>query len=224
MIWPMRLRGLLPIIALAAASVSCGEEPSVGVTGSPDPPDVARIRCGADGTTEVETPIVQAQANGVHIDVQVPANAELAFIVKESGGRNAEDGPFVFAVAPGEMNVACLDYEQDPGDDSIYRTVKIVDDEGVYVDGTMSCQAEGVGSSEPGGPMGSDPVQTARSILTGLRPDDDLAVVGYVERTSEASVAVLRDGMVVAVLDLEPVNGGWGWIGFSACPGSGVSY
>jgi hypothetical protein len=226
MIDPVRFPRLLPVIALLAVGVSCGQTTPADESGSSDHPDVAQVRCSRDGSTEIGTPIVQAQANGVHIDVLVPANADLALIVKEWGGRNAEDGPFVFAVPPGRMRVACLDpYRQDPGDDSLYRSIEVVDDEGVYVDATMSCEnREGVGASEPSESLGTEPVQAASSFLMGLQPDDELVRVGYVERSSEARVAVRRDGEIVAVLTLEPAKSGWGWIGFESCPEAGISY
>jgi hypothetical protein len=225
MIEPMRFPRLLPLVALLAVSVSCRQGTIADEPRSSDHPDVAEVRCGRDGSTEIRTPIVQAQADGVHINVLVPPHANLAFIVKESGGRNAEDGPFVFAVPPGEMNVACLEaYQQDPGDDSLYRIIEIVDEEGVYVDATMTCEGRGVAGSEPSVSLGTGPVEAARSFLTGLEPDDELARVGYVERSSEAWVAVRRDDEVVAVLILEPVKGGWGWGAFESCPEAGVSY
>jgi hypothetical protein len=222
----MRFPRHLPVIALLAMAVSCGQTTPADEPDPADHPDVAEVRCSRDGSTEIRTPIVQAQANGVHIDVRVPAHADLAFIVKESGGRNAEDGPFVFAVPPGRIHVACLDgYRQDPGDDSLYLPIQVVDDEGVYVDATLSCEnGEGTFGSEPSESLGTEPVEAARSFLTGLEPDDELARVGYVERPSEASVAVRRDGEVVAVLRLEPVKGGWGWFGFESCPEAGFSY
>jgi hypothetical protein len=220
----MHVRGPFVLTALVAALISCSDASPSGSPAPVDPPDVARIRCGADAATDVETPVVQAQADGVHIRVRVPPGADLAFIVGGVGGDDAEAGPFVFAVPPGEMKVACLDpYRQDPGDDSLYRTVEIVDQEGVYVDASMSCAAEGVSISHAGGSRGQEPVEAARNSLRGLRPGDDLASVGYVARQTEASVAVLRDGVVIAVVELEPVQGGWAWKGFSGCPGSGVS-
>jgi hypothetical protein len=224
MIEPMRFPRLLPVVALLAVAVSCEATPAD--PDSSDHPDVAQVRCGRDGSTEIRTPIVQAQPDGVHIKVRAPPEADLAFIVKESGGRNAEDGLFVLAVAPGRMHVACLDpYRKDPGRDSLYRSIEVVDDEGVYVDATMSCEsAQGVGMSTPSNSLGTEPVEAARSFLIGLEPDDELTQVGYVERSSEARVAVRRDDEVVAVLILDPVKGGWGWSGFESCPEAGISY
>ena len=118
----------------------------------------------------------------------------------------------MLAVAPGRMHVACLDpYRKDPGRNSSYRSIEVVDDEGVYVDATMSCEsAQGVGMSTPSHSLGTEPVEAARSFLIGLEPDDELTKVGYVERSSEARVAVRRDDEVVAGPDPGPRKGRMG--------------
>jgi hypothetical protein len=209
-------------VALLSA-LACGSPQTEAEGGGPHP-DVAKVTCKADGSTLATTPIVQAQRDGVHFDVKVPPNSELAFVVP-GHGRNAEDGPFVFDLAPGEIRVACLARDQDIDDDSLYEQVTIVDNEGVYVDAPMNCEASGVGGEHPGQDLGPDPVEGTRGFLTGLRNTDELLRVGYVGRTSEATVAVRRDGEVIAALSMVPIDDGdWGWIGFSSCPDSGISY
>ena len=88
----------------------------------------------------------------------------------------------------------------------------------------MQCEGGGVGGEDASTSLGTDLVEAARGFLTGLRPEDELARVGYVGRAADASVAVRRDDEVVAILELEPVEGGWGWIAFTSCQGSGISY
>jgi hypothetical protein len=188
-------------------------------------PDVAGVKCGEDGSMSILTPTVQAQSDGVHIDVEVPAGSELGFIVGECCGFNAEEGSFVVPVPPGPMHVGCLTRDQDAGDDSLYREIRVVDHLGAYVPGMLDCDdATGVGSGDVGASAGRDPIAAARALLTGVRPTDELVQVGYVERSSGAAVAVRRDGRFIAALQLEPSHGGWGWIGFENCPGSGISY
>lgn len=209
------------IAVLAVACTEPGPEPAPARRAETD---VAKVRCRTDGSTQVLTPTVQAQRDGVHIDVRIPPGTDLAFVVRGSGGRNAEDGPFVFPVPPGRMEVACLDDEQDAGADSLYHPMTVVDDLGVYVQTALGCEYEGVVVTHAGSTLGTDPVEAARGFLTGLRDSDELRRVGYVGRRSEASVAVFREGAPVAILELEAVDNGWGWIGFTGCPEAGISY
>ena len=219
----MRARTSVVLLVVIAA---CAEQPSPSPPADLSTPVVASVRCEADGTTEILTPTVQAQPDGVHIDVQVRTGVDLAFIVADCCGFNAEDGPFVVSSPPGRMRVACLRArDQDAGDDSLYREIEVVDERSAYVPFELSCRdAQGVGSGDPGPSAGPDPISAARALLTGLRPGDELVQVGYVERGSGAVVGVRRDGEFVAGLSLEPSGGGWGWIGFESCPDSGVSY
>ena len=202
-------------------------EPTVSDPAGDEPaPSVARVQCDEEGTTTILTPTVQAQPDGVHIDVEVPAGSNIGFIVHDCCGFNAEDASFVVPIPPGPMPVACLvGAEQDPGDDSLYRDIRVVDLLGAFVPGDHTCAgATGVGSGDVGLPAGPNPISAARALLTGLRPTDELVHVGYVERASGAAVAVRRGDEYIATLQLEPSDGGWGWIGFENCPGSGISY
>lgn len=192
-------------------------------TDEPPAPTVARVRCHADGSTSVLTRTVQAQPDGVHIEVEVPAGSNIGFVVKNCCGFNAEDALFVVPIPPGTMPVGCLVGDQDAGDDSLYVEIRVVDDRGAYVPGTLDCDdASGVGSGDVQAPAGPDPIAAARAVLTGLRPTDELVRVGYVELASGAVVAVKRDGRFIAALDLQPSDGGWGEIGFESCPDSGI--
>jgi len=175
---------------------------------------------------DILTPTVQARSDGVHIEVEVPAGSNVGFVVRNCCGFNAEDGSFVVPVPPGSMRVGCLiGVRDDAGDDSLYREIRVVDLLGAYVPGMLGCDnATGVGSGDVGASAGRDPIEAARALLTGLRPTDELVHVGYVERASGAVVAVRRGDEFIAALQLEPSDGGWGWIGFENCPGSGVSY
>jgi hypothetical protein len=212
---------LLLLIALAG----CAEPAESNPTPDEPAPVIARVRCGKDGSTRVLTSTVQAQPDGVHIEVEVPLGSNIGFSVQDCCGFNAEDAPFVVPIPPGPMPVGCLIGDQDPGDDSLYHEIRVVDEEGAYISDELSCEgATGVGSGDAGPSAGEDPLTAARSLLTGLQPSDDLVHVGYVERQSAAAVAVRRDDEVIAVLRLEPSGGGWGWIGFESCPDSGISY
>ena len=212
-------------LLLLLTIVSGCAEPTVSDPAGDEPaPSVAEVRCDEEGTTTILTPTVQAQPDGVHIEVDVPAGSNIGFIVHDCCGFNAEDANFVVPISPGPMPVACLiGAEQDPGDDSLYSDIRVVDLLGAYVPGLPECSGgTGVGGEHAGPSAGSDPISAARALLTGLRSTDELVRVGYVERRSEASVEVRRDGEYIAALDLEPSDGGWGWIGFVSCPDSDI--
>lgn len=214
------------VLLLLSLVAGCADSPTSAPRSDQPAPTVARVRCDEQGTTTILTPTVQAQPDGVHIDVEVPAGSNIGFIVHGCCGFNAEDASFVVPIPPGPMPVACLiGAEQDPGDDSLYRDIRVVDVLDAYVPGSLDCTgATGVGGEHAGPSAGSDPIAAARALLTGLRSNDELVQVGYIEGGSEATVAVRRDGRYVAALDLEPSDGGWGWIGFENCPDSGIGY
>ncbi len=121
---------------------------------------VATAQCDENGSIDVFTPTVQAQPDGVHIDIEVPAGSNIGFIVQDCCGFNAVDGSFVVPVPPGPMPVACLIGDQDPGDDSLFRDISVVDHLGAYVPGSLDCAgANGasalVTSGHPRGPIRS---------------------------------------------------------------------
>lgn len=213
------------LLLLVAVLVGCADPPSSPPRADEPAPTVAQVQCDEDGSTTILTPMVQAQPDGVYIAVDVPTGSELGFSVHGCCGFNAEDGPFVVPIAPGPMRVACTTFDADTGDDSLYRELQVVDEEGVFVSGEIQCEgATGVGSGDVGPSAGTEPVEAARSLLTGLDPDDGLVQLGYLEREEGASVGVRRDAEFIAILRLEPSGDGWGWIGFESCPNSGISY
>jgi hypothetical protein len=217
------VRWCVPLLITLVAG--CAHAPASGPRRDEPAPTVARVQCGEDGTIEVLTQTVQAQKDGVHIHVDVPAGSNVGFSVRGCCGFNAEDAPFVVPIPPGTMPVGCLVGDQDPGDDSLYHEIRVVDEESAYISDELRCVgATGVGSGDAGPSAGEDPLTAARSLLRGLQPSDDIVHVGYVERQSAAAVAVRRDDEVIAVLRLEPSGRGWGWIGFESCPDSGIGY
>ena len=223
----MRRVTMLAIPVLLVLLGGCADTQNSGRSPAPESSaaDIARVRCGETGSTEILTPSVQAQPDGVHISVDVPAGSELGFSVDGCCGFNAEDGPFVVPIPPGPMRVACATFDADLGDDSLYRALQVVDEEGVFVAPTeIRCaDGTGVGSGDAGPAAGASPIEAARALLTGVRSSDELVQLGYLEREEGASVGVRRDGEVIAILRLEPSGDGWGWIGFESCPDSGIS-
>jgi hypothetical protein len=204
------------------AAAGCASEPDVPrrepETGAPE----ARITCHGTSTV-VETPVVETTPAGVVFEVDVPRNSDLGFIVREAGGTNAETGPFVWVVPPGEVHVACLGHDQDAGDDSLYETLRVIDPEGNYRDPTLGCaNALGVGMSH-GPARVAEPEEQALDIVEGLRPDDVVERAAYRESRDEATVRIVRDGTIVATLEFEHFRG-WIFRAFTSCPDAGLSF
>jgi hypothetical protein len=192
-------------------------------------PDVADIVC--DGTTtQVLTPQVKPQPDGVHFRVDNTSGQDLAIQFGKGdffsfGGDNAFQGSHEIDfhdVPPGEAKVRCLDAEKDAGSDEGFVPLEIVDQDGVWASETLQCPAdvtsvqvliaEGVEGYK------GDPIDAARERYASLiRPSDELRPVGYPEG-SEPKVALIRDGDVRAVFDFIS-DGADGWLSpsYSGC-------
>jgi hypothetical protein len=193
-------------------------------------PEVARVDCVEAGT-RLETPTVEAQADGVHIRVRNEAGRRVSFSVDEIGGDNPE-GEQVWPIPPGLARVGCWKEGQEDPD---WVALPVIDPRGLWVSPELECLTGGVAGSS-GGSYGSppkgdprDPVEIGRdffeTIAGPLGPDDVVERAGY-PNTEIRQVRLVRDGLVVAVA--EYVDASWaggepgsGWIeqGYEACDG-----
>jgi hypothetical protein len=92
------LRSVRTGVLLLTVLAGCADTPAPGPRTEAPAPTVARVQCGEDGSIDVLTPTVQAQPDGVHIEVEVPAGSNVGFAVRNCCGFNAEDGSFVVPV------------------------------------------------------------------------------------------------------------------------------
>jgi hypothetical protein len=211
--------------------VSVSEAPSPAPT---EPlPSVAQVSC-SDGGTQVSTPVVQPQPDGVHIAIDNSTGSDLGLQIKDFGGDNAPAGTseIVKAVPPGVYGLACTDPTSSA--EPTYQLFEVQDPAGIWVstDLTGCTSAAGIAGSFAGSSHGpSDivgvqgtPVEVVTSTIPGLLPTDLIEPAGYPSTKDEANVRVVRDGAVVASYHLFPDSqGGWYIDSAQACDGTNLA-
>jgi hypothetical protein len=196
--------------------------------------DVLRIRCDGD-TVVVETPVVRAQPDGVHVEV-VPTGGERVLTFWEAGagratfgGRVAADGKgHPWPIAPGAARVAC---GPTLGPVAEAAAFEVVDPDGNWATGELSCgdaaRAEVVGY-DGGATRWVDEEAMIRGILRGVRETDRIVPASY-GRDRLARWVILRDGAEVGVVVVtwvtdgaDPQGGGLGRIDGVVCAAAGI--
>lgn len=230
-------RGDSPLLSPSQGSSA---QPSTTPTSNPSPttpsvPDVALIVCDGTGT-EVLTPTVRAQSDGVHFLVR-NTTAERLSVSAWAGGSGADPGDteFVSRFDPGRASVKCVTPAQNIGDDRYADHFEVIDPDGFFGEQTASaCPNEGGGvSGEYPFAVGEDPIEVTRQALA-LPPHDELLLLGYPDVPAGAvevigpigrSVVVLRDGKSIAGVGfMYEGDGRWGAYGFGSCPGVELDY
>jgi hypothetical protein len=198
-------------------------------------PSVAQVSC-SDAGTQVSTPVVQPQPDGVHIAVDNSTGSDLALQIDNFGGDNAPMGStaLVRPIPPGSYRVACVNVQLADLSQIDYQPLEVQDPSGIWVstDLTSCTSASGVAGSFAGSPDGSSdivgvqgtPVEVVTSTISGLLPTDLIEPAGYPATTDEANVRVVRDGDVVASYHLFPDSqGGWYIDSAQACEGTNLA-
>ncbi len=190
--------------------------------------DVAQVTC--DGTsTQVLTPDVAAQSDGVHISVTNTSSSDLSLQFKDVGGDNAPVGTneVVWPIAPGPLQLRCMDPNADAGTPGGYVQLGVYDPQGFYVPFDLQCatgQAVGGNADYVTGAKGEqgDPVDITKKNATGLLPSDTVEAAGY-PQAPERIVRVVRDGNVVANFHyVDDGRGGWLRNSYNACVDAGI--
>jgi hypothetical protein len=202
-------------------------------TAAPDTsvPDVAVLRCTAHGT-ELDTPAVQVQADGLHIDAMNLARATDIDVAPDGSdgliGTDAFDGSdhreVVLPVPPGPATIACRTPEGGsitggPAEyPDLFVPIEILDPTGLYVPLELACErADQVFIGREGDvldPPDGEPY--VRGNVSGILPSDVLELVGYPE--SQGIVRfwrVVREGKALARITVPSLEG-------QACAGSGI--
>jgi hypothetical protein len=201
---------------LAAALSACGQGPSEGATEPQAAPlaDVGQIVC-RDGKTEVLTPQVRTQPNGVHLEVRNETGSKLEFKVDDpEGGGGGFDipGSTVMDLHPGQVRVACFDgYSEDPSEIT-GEPLEIVDEDGVWVSPLLDCQEWTSEIADfVAGAQGEKrkPAEIVRRYLAKRDLVGDVERAGYVQ--GEPPVfRLVSEGAVVATVELlADGEGGW---------------
>jgi hypothetical protein len=199
--------------------------------------DVLRIRCGAEGT-EVLTPFVAAQPDGVHIAVENPAGAAaVEFSLSGSPGSifGGDSGEEVWPIEPGEVFVECLEEVSDTSQGLGTAKFEVVDEGDLWAASTLECSqgdsAIEVSVHDGGAAEYVDDEATIRAMLHSVQPDDEVRPPGYPKGagTKDLRSVVVRDGRVVAVLsvhlsdDSDPYGAGLTEVTGEACSSSGIA-
>jgi hypothetical protein len=192
-------------------------------------PSVAQVSC-SDAGTQVSTPVVQPQPDGVHIAVDNSTGSDLGLQIKDFGGDNAPMGTseIVRPIPPGVYGLACVDPQSGLAEPT-YQPFEVQDPAGIWVSTDLECSSGGsVGAagSFASGAVGvqGTPVEVVTTTISGLRHSDLVEAAGYTSATDEASVRVVRDGNVVAVYHMFPDSqGGWMIDSAQACDGTNLA-
>ncbi len=201
---------------------------------SGDASDELRIRCDVDSTTVV-SPVVKAQADGVHV-VVVPRGGSHQITFREQGGGRATFGGRIEAdghahpwwIPPGRTHVVCGSGFGGAPDAARFE---VVDPDGHWAWGELLCdeasRAEIVGY-DGGAAEWVDEDAMIRGILRGVRESDRIVPAHY-GRDRLRRWAIVRDGVEIGVVfvtavtdETDPRGSGLGRVDGEVCASSGV--
>ena len=191
-------------------------------------PSVAQVSC-SDAGTQVSTPVVQPQADGVHIAVDNSTGADLGLQIKDFGGDNAPMGTseIVRSIPPGVYGLACTNLQSSP--EPTFQPFEVQDPAGIWVSTDIACSSGGgvaASGSFASGAVGvqGTPVEVVTTTISGLLPTDVIEPAGYPATMDEANVRVVRDGDVVATYHMfTGSQGGWMIDSANACDGTNLA-
>ena len=181
--------------------------------------NVIRVTC-TGSKMDISSTTVAAQSDGVHIDVRRgagdPGPTGLA-LPTQGINLGARVDHRVFILPPGEAQLRCL--VRSAGANVPFQSVTVVDPGSYWHPLDMACSDYTSVSGEDGPTLdGSDPLALAGKIFGGfMEPGDQAIRVGYLDST-EAHVALVRDGQHIADADLTPRPGGWEVTSVGHCP------
>lgn len=183
-------------------------------------PDIAHVTCeGAN--IAVDTSVVAAQPDGIHIEVTTVGDTPVAFRVAEDTGSDAAvssrgrgssepTGEVVLLSAPGRYVLSCTTSQK-----VAVASLDVVDPNGSFVPAEPECSGGDAWGTAPAYAPGAhgdegDPVEIARMRLSGLQDGDVVERAGYPHGDGTAIVRVVRDGTVIAKAELfDDGQGGW---------------
>jgi hypothetical protein len=223
----LRCAAILTGIILLPA---CGEPARTSGTAA----STAEVAC-EDGATRVVTPVVRAQVDGVHVDVDNRTGAEVYVyrrIDSDVGNLGAAAPGTTRAVSldgPGSWEVICTRPNRYPTEDDDWVPLEVVDPDGLWISDRVDCERptathpdyrEDFEGGTPEGAPG-DPVDLAREDVGGgggdLHPNDVFERAGYPE-SRPVFVRMVRDDRIVAVATYaEDGRGGWIFRGVTYC-------
>jgi hypothetical protein len=196
----------LALAVMLLIFAGCAEATSRSQTreGQPVAAPFVEIVCTEDGGTRLWTPVVEVQADGVHVDVENRAGEPTSFFglsVDVDEGRHKA----VVSEPPGKLRVACYPYSQHESDAKPVRyDLELADPKGHWVSTELECEPDSMVQStisdfaHPlGQGMSKDPIQLVHDGVRGLETDDLVEIAGYPE-AEVPTVRVVRDDRVIA--------------------------
>ena len=175
--------------------------------------------------TDIPTPFVRTQADGIHVHVTNTSGRTLDVQIEDAAGAPLlgdavleAGGAFVYTFGPGSYRLTC---------GTTPTSFAVVDPDRFFTPSELLCadQTSSAVDHAPGarGPHGSL-LDIARAELHGLEPTDLIERAGYPRAAGDQLVRVVRAGQVVAVLHYaDDGHGGWLLGGTRTCSGSGVT-
>ncbi len=226
-----------------------GPSPSSSPTRPSTAPLVGQIAC-TDTGTEVSTPSVQVQPDGVHFAVENPVGATMLDVFPALWGDGVAgqefEGPMaevLLQVPPGDALVACVPKGGGPRADSLDELkaavpIQIEDPSGAWKSDVLACGAgerkeldrPGLAAYASVNPNTTDLEEVIRRAIPGILDTDQVGPAGYPNgdpRTRQWRV--VRDGKVIALIRYPlPVPGAGDPLAMAqfspvvTCAGSGI--
>jgi hypothetical protein len=192
-------------IALVVLLAGACADPAVTTTRTGDAPDALEIRCDGE-TTEVLTPIVQAQRDGVHVLIHNTATERVS-VTTETGGDGASPGEttLIFPINPGRSRIRCLketeDHAMENGD---WGPFEVLAPDG-WVSPLFDCphgSYAGFGEPAPGARGVGDPAEDAEKhfreegtvLEAGYQTADARTFINAVDGNARESLTYTSDG------------------------------
>jgi hypothetical protein len=182
------------------------------------------------GTTTIETPIVRAQADGVHLQFAADVEALKFSVENDQGGTEGWEltpsttYPFAWTswLPPGKIRAQC-GTSTGVADGPAFE---VIDPEGLWHNNHLWCVESGNFDSR-GGSFGFYaevnplPEAIARAV-PGVRASDVISYAGYPQAPEQPSYRIVRDGQVVAVLGISSYDDRWFTNGVFSCDASEI--
>jgi hypothetical protein len=195
----------------------CSPEPSSSGLpegeGRPVAAPFVEILCTEDGETRLWTPVVEVQADGVHVDVENRAGEPTSFFglgsLEVGEGRHQE----VITEPPGGMRVACYPFSQHEVKAKPVRyDLELTDPKDHWIPTELECGSGEIQSvisdlAELEESLPRNPVALVEEQVKGLRADDVVELAGYPE-ARVPTVRVVRGDDVIAVFGFHPADDG----------------
>jgi hypothetical protein len=197
----------MPMLLDLQWSGSATPSPTADVTG---PVGQLVIACDDAGARIVGSSEVIAKPDGAHLLFQPTTNGSSSLWVPGIGS-SGQDGTneMVVDAPPGPHTASC----QTAGHTIGSATFTIVNPNGDWIptpsfSGTTCSTANWEDAPPP--PEYADPVEAAKNKLgSRSQPGDELDVVGYPEAAESRTVALVRDGVTVASVEIARGDSGW---------------